>query len=106
MRMIIHTTSRSSSGYMERPCDSNRVVGIGMQQIHQFSLLVHDLDIAEVKAGPIVLVVVGGVSRFQDLILGNWYAVRHGDVEAVDMLWRGKIRVRREDVRLLWLFDI
>lgn len=61
---------------------------IGMQQVHQFPLLVHDLDIAEVESGPIVLVVVGEVSRFEDLVLGDWYAVRHGDIGFVNMLRR------------------
>jgi hypothetical protein len=62
---------------------------IGMEQIDQLSLLVHDLDVAEINGSPIVLVGVGGVALFEDFILRNWYAVRHGDVEAaVDMLWK------------------
>jgi hypothetical protein len=35
---------------------------VGMKQIDQFPLLIHHLDIAQVKGSPIVLVIVGGVA--------------------------------------------
>lgn len=76
-----------------------------MQQVHKSPLLVHDLDVAEVESSPIVLVIVGRVSRFEDLILGDWYAIRHGDVEAVDMLWKGMMCVKREDLEMAFRFS-
>jgi hypothetical protein len=57
-----------------------------MEQIDQFSFLGYYLDIAEVEGSPIVLVLVGGVARLEHLVLRDWYAVRHGDVEGVNML--------------------